>query len=116
MLEVIGITNCNTIKKTRDWLEEQGIEYSFRDVKKDPLTPNELADLVMKAGLDTLVNRRGRKWKMLGLADKELSDNDLFDVLLEHQTMIKRPVLRYGDAVLVGFDEDAIEIFLEESL
>ena len=114
MLEVIGITNCNTIKKTKDWLSQQDIEYSFRDVKKEPLTPNELADLVMKAGLESLTNRRGRKWKMLGLSDKELTDNDLFEVLLEHQTMIKRPALRNGEAVLVGFDEDAIMRFLEE--
>ncbi|MEX2657111.1 MAG: arsenate reductase family protein [Balneolales bacterium] len=114
MLEVIGITQCNTIKKTIDWLEQQKVEYSFRDVKKDPLSPNELAGLVMKAGLETLANRRGRKWKMLGLADKKLTDNDLFEVLLEHQTMIKRPVLRRGEAVLVGFDEEAVERFLEE--
>ncbi|MBP3192653.1 arsenate reductase family protein [Natronogracilivirga saccharolytica] len=114
MLEVIGITNCNTIKKTKDWLQNNEISYSFRDVKKDPLTPNELAGLVKKAGLDTLVNRQGRKWKMLGLSDKQLSDNDLFDVLLEHQTMIKRPVLRKGEAVLVGFDQDAIASFLGE--
>ncbi len=114
MLEVIGITNCNTVKKTRQWLEQKDIHYSFRDLKKEPLSPNELADLVMKAGLETLVNRRGRKWKMLGLADKQLSDNDLFEVLLEHQTMIKRPVLRYGEAVMVGFDEDAVATFIEE--
>jgi Spx/MgsR family transcriptional regulator len=113
MLEVIGITNCNTIKKTKEWLSDQGIDYSFRDVKQDPLGPNELAELVMRAGLDTLVNRRGRKWKMLGLSDKELTDNDLFEVLLEHQTMIKRPVLRRGDAVMVGFDEDALQQFTE---
>lgn len=114
MLEVIGITNCNTIKKTKDWLDQQNLAYTFRDVKKDPLSPNELADLVKKAGLETLVNRRGRKWQMLGLGDKELSDNDLFDVLLEHQTMIKRPVLRHGEAVMVGFDEDALLRFTEE--
>ncbi len=113
MLEVIGITNCNTIKKTKEWLSDQGVAYSFRDVKKDPLNPNELAELVMRAGLDTLVNRQGRKWKMLGLSDKELTDNDLFEVLLEHQTMIKRPVLRRGDAVMVGFDEDALQNFTE---
>lgn len=114
MLEVIGITNCNTIKKTKEWLAGNDISYTFRDVKKDPLSPNELAELVMRAGLDTLVNRRGRKWRMLGLADKELTDNDLFEVLLEHQTIIRRPVLRRGEAVLVGFDEDALEQFVGE--
>ncbi len=113
MPEIIGIKNCNTIKKTFSWFEENEIEYTFRDVKKDPLTPNELAELVGKAGLETLVNRKGRKWKMLGLADKNLSDNDLFEVLLEHQTMIKRPVINHNGSVLVGFDESSLQDFIQ---
>lgn len=116
MLEVIGITNCNTIKKTRSWLEEQQIEYSFRDVRKNPLSPDELANLVMRAGLETLVNRRGRTWRMLGLSDKEPDDNELFELLLEHQAMIRRPVFRNGEAVMVGFDVDALQSFLEEDI
>ncbi|MEX0779157.1 MAG: Spx/MgsR family RNA polymerase-binding regulatory protein [Balneolales bacterium] len=116
MLEVIGIKNCDTIKKTRKWLEENNIEYDFRDVKTKPLSPNELADLVKKVGLDALVNKRGRTWKMLGLADKNLNDNDLFEVLLEKQTMIKRPVFKKDEAVLLGFDEDAVASFVEEEI
>lgn len=113
MVEVIGIKNCNTVKKTLNWLDENGIEWQLRDVKKDPLTPNELAGLVGKVGLETLVNRKGRKWKMLGLSDKELSDNDIFDVLLENQTVIKRPVLVYGESIMVGFDESSLSEFLQ---
>ncbi len=113
MPEIIGIKNCNTIKNTFSWFEENGIEYTFRDVKKDPLTPNELAEFVGKVGLETLINKKGRKWKMLGLADKNLSDNDLFDVLLEHQTMIKRPVINHEGSILVGFDEESFQDFLE---
>ncbi len=113
MLEVIGIKNCNTVKKTLNWLDENEIEWQLRDVKNDPLTPNELARLVGKVGLETIVNRKGRKWKMLGLADKELSDNDLFDVLLENQTVIKRPVLVLGESVMVGFDESSLSEFLQ---
>lgn len=116
MLEVIGIKNCDTIRKTRTWLEENDIEYDFRDVKAKPLSPGELADFVKKVGLEAIVNKRGRTWKMLGLADKNLNDNDLFEVLLEKQTMIKRPVFKYNEAVLVGFDEDAVKTFVEEDV
>ncbi|MEX0928032.1 MAG: Spx/MgsR family RNA polymerase-binding regulatory protein [Balneolales bacterium] len=114
MLEVFGIKNCDTIKKTRKWLEENSFEYTFRDVKSNPLSPNELACFVKKVGLEGLVNKRGRTWKMLGLSDKNLNDNDLFEVLLEKQTMIRRPVLKKDEAVLVGFDEDAVTVFLED--
>lgn len=114
MLHLVGIKNCNKIRDTKKWLEDQGVEYKFIDVKKEPLTREELKELEFKVGLEVLVNKRGRKWRDLGLKDKNLSDEELFDVLLEHQTMIKRPVLINGESVMVGYDEDSFDAFTSE--
>lgn len=114
MLKLIGISNCNTIKKTKNWLTENKVPYLFRDVKKEPLDPVELAELVKKTGLETLVNKKSRTWKTLKLHDKVLSDSDLFEVLLMNQTLIKRPVLWKEEAVLAGYDEDAFSMFVGE--
>jgi Spx/MgsR family transcriptional regulator len=113
MIKVYGIKNCNKIRDTRKWLDERKIEYEFVDVKKNPIPAEYLADFTEKVGLDVLINRRGMKWKQLGLAGKDLSDKELFDELLEHQTMIKRPLIVKGEAILVGYDEDAFETFID---
>jgi Spx/MgsR family transcriptional regulator len=113
MLLVIGIKNCNTIQKTLKWLEEKNIEFIFRDVKKDPLSDGELHDIVRKLSLETVINKRGTKWRSLGVSDKNLSDQDLFNLLAENQTMIKRPVILLDESVLIGFDEEALSAFLE---
>lgn len=115
MLHLIGIKNCNKIRDTKKWLEERDIEYTFVDLKKEPLTRHELEDLREKVGLDVLVNKRGMKWRSLGLAQKDLSEDELFEQLLEHQVMIKRPVLAEEHAVLVGYDEEAFEAFVEQN-
>lgn len=114
MLRVIGIKNCNTIQKTLKWLDEKGIGYKFRDVKKDPLSDEELHDLVSKLSLETVINKRGTKWKSLDVSDKQLSDQELFDLLAENQTMIKRPVIYRDDAVMIGFDEESLDSFLQD--
>ncbi|MDZ7756186.1 arsenate reductase family protein [Rhodohalobacter sp.] len=75
---------------------------------------NELKELEFKVGLDVLVNKRGRKWRDLGLAEKDLTDEELFEQLLEHQVMIKRPVLLEEESVLVGYDEESFEAFIAE--
>ena len=115
MLYVIGIPNCNTIKKTKTWLESKEVEFEFINVKKEPLTKDELAELEFKVGIDVLVNKRGTTYKKLELKDKELSADEMLDVLVENQSMIKRPVIIYEEAVLVGFDEDSMENFLKEN-
>lgn len=113
MLKVCGIKNCDTMKKTFKWLKDHDVEYEFIDLKKTPFSEEELAQLTELVGLDTLINRRGMMWRKLGLAHKDLSDQELFHELLDHQTMIKRPVLISDDsAILVGFDEEAIENFV----
>ncbi|MEX0844723.1 MAG: arsenate reductase family protein [Balneolaceae bacterium] len=114
MLHIVGIKNCNKIRDTKAWMEEHGVDYEFIDVKKEPLTKDELKELEFKVGLDVLVNKRGRKWRDLGLADKDLNDNELFEALLKNQTMIKRPVLIKDESVLVGFDEESFETFISE--
>jgi len=113
MIQVYGIKNCNKMRDTFNWLKDHDIEYEFVDLKKEPLTRDELQSFVNQIGLDVLINRRGMKWRQLGLKDKNLNEDELFDQLLEHQVMIKRPVLVKGEAILVGYDEDAFEAFVD---
>lgn len=113
MIEVYGINNCDKIRKTKKWLSQNEIEFEFFDLKKEPLSREELEEFVYRVGLDTLVNKRGMTWRKLGLKDKDLSEDELFEQLLENQTMIKRPVLINGEAILVGYDEDAFETFVD---
>jgi len=112
MITLYGISNCNKIRDTRKWLEEREVPFSFVDLKKAPISGQELEELAGKVGLDTLVNRKGMKWRQLGLSRRELDEEELFSLLLEHQVMIKRPLLTKGEAVLVGYDEDSFEDFI----
>ena len=114
MLHIIGINNCDKIRDTKNWLKEKGIDFEFIDVKKEPLTRDEIKELVFKVGLDVLVNKRGTTYRNLGLKDQEPEpgEEEMIELLLENQSMIKRPVLINEEAVLVGYDEDAFESFV----
>ena len=115
MFKVLGIKNCDTMKKTFRWMDEHKVDYEFIDLKKTPLSEKEIQAISELVGLDVLLNRRGMTWKKLGLSNQELSKKELIHVLSEHQTMIKRPVIIGEDnAILVGYDEDAFIGFLLE--
>jgi len=115
MITVIGIPNCDTIRKTRKWLEANNVDYEFVDVKKEPLTLSEIADLASMVTFDTLVNRKGTTWRSLKLGDIELTDQQLLELVEKNQTLIKRPVIVDEDGIaMVGFDEDALARFIED--
>lgn len=115
MLHIIGIPNCDKIRATKKWLTERGIEFEFIDVKKEPLTLEEIQELEFKVGVDVLVNSRGTTYRNLKIKEQNLTKDELLDVLVENQSMIKRPVLVHEESVLVGYDEEAFENFLNEN-
>ncbi|MBO6536807.1 MAG: arsenate reductase family protein [Balneolaceae bacterium] len=114
MLHVIGIPNCNKIRDTKKWLEERDIAFEFINVKKEPLTLDELKDLEFKVGLDVLVNNRGTTYRNLKIKELNPTDEEMLQLLFDNQSMIKRPVLVFEDSVLVGFDEESFETFMKE--
>jgi len=105
MITLYGIPNCDTVRKARKWLEAEGIDYQFHDFKKQGITEEALRDWTAQAGLDTVLNRRGTTWRKLPEADREnLDEEKAIALLLEHNSMIKRPVLQEAKgSVHIGF-------------
>ncbi|WP_372747450.1 arsenate reductase [Litorivivens sp.] len=107
MIKLYGIKNCDTVRKARKWLEQQGIEHSFTDYRDDPVSKSELESWYDVVG-DKLLNKRSTSWKQLSEAERSASDKpDIVALLAQHPTLIKRPVLVNGNTVHVGFaDKD----------
>lgn len=107
MLKVYGIKNCDTMKKAFAWLESQGVAYQFVDYKKAGVAAGRLPDWVRLAGWQTLLNTRGLMWKKL--SEEQRADVDEAKALAlmgEFPSLIKRPVIEYGEKLSVGFDAE----------
>jgi arsenate reductase len=103
-----GIPNCDTVKKARVWLEQQGVDYVFHDYKKAGADAGALGRWVDEHGWETVLNRAGTTFKKLPDAEKANVDRDkAVALMLAQPSMIKRPVLDLGDRRLVGFKPEA---------
>ncbi len=102
-----GIKNCDTVKKARRWLEDAGVDYTFHDFRSDGLDAQQVRAWLESLGSAALVNKRSTTWKGLSDAQKQQAESgDVQDLLLEHPTLIKRPVLDTGTGIHVGFKAD----------
>lgn len=103
-LQIYGIPNCDTVKKARNWLDANGIEYAFHDYKKLGASPADLARWADRAGWEKLLNRRGTTFRRLCNDDRTNIDRDkALALMAAHPSLIKRPVAEQGDMLLVGF-------------
>lgn len=99
-----GIPNCDTVKKARVWLDQQGRAFVFHDYKKQGIDRATLAGWVAEHGWEVVLNRKGTTFRALEAADKaDLDADTAIGLMLAQPSMIKRPVLDLGDRTVVGF-------------
>ncbi len=109
---IYGIKNCDTMKKARAWLDENGIAVQFHDYKVSGIDRARLKHWCDKVGWELLLNRAGATFRKLDDADKQnLNTTKALALMLAQPSIIKRPVLELGDRLLVGFKP---EIYAQE--
>ncbi len=107
MILFYGITNCDTVKKARTWLDANAIAYTFHDYKKADADPAKLAAWCDAKGWETVLNRAGTTFKKLPDADKaNLTQAKAIALMVVQPSMIKRPIVEYGDGLIIGFKPD----------
>ncbi len=105
---IYGVKNCDTMKKARRWLDDHGVVYAFHDYKKDGIERARLEAWTREAGWETVLNRSGATFRALPEAAKQgLTEPRAIALMLAQPSMIKRPVLDVGGALLVGFKPES---------
>lgn len=110
-MKIYGISNCNTVKKTLDWLRLHQINFEFHDFKKLGISIDKLEYWSNQLGWDALLNKRGTTWKSLGLEIQQLilSKESAFKLMQEKVSVIKRPIIETsGGLVLLGYNEEQL--------
>lgn len=104
MTTLYGIKNCDTVKKAKRWLDDEGVAYEFHDFRSDGLNKDTLKAWVESVGFEKLVNNRSTTWRQLPSDDKDnLNEAKAVSLMLANPTLIKRPVLVANSEVIVGF-------------
>ncbi len=114
MITLYGIKNCDTVRKACKWLDANGVEYHYHDVRKDGLTATKIKQWTKSVDWELLLNRRGLTWRQLSADEKaDLNKSKAVRLMAEKPTLIKRPVIEMAtdkeSSVLVGFNEETYQ-------
>lgn len=98
MIELICSATCSTCRKAVALLDEKGIEYSYREYNKKPLSEKEIRDVLRKLGLKP---RDVLRKNDLGFTGDE-PDKELIAAMAQHPGLLQRPIGVSGDRAVVG--------------
>ena len=112
MYRVYGIPNCDTVKKSLNWLNNHKIPYEFHDYKKEGITAAKLKTWSAQVGWETFLNKKSTTWRGLDAQTQAsiTTEKTAIKLMAENTSIIKRPVIEKGDTVItLGFNEAAYE-------
>jgi arsenate reductase len=111
--KIYHLSTCKTCQKVIAALHN-GEGFQMQDIKFDNITAPQLDALKEKVGsYEELFSRRAMKYRSMGLGEKNLSEADYRQLILEEYTFLKRPVVIVGDEVFVGSSKKAVQGALE---
>ena len=109
MLTFICYPKCTTCQRAKKWLDDNQIEYEFRDIKLNNPTIEELTEWYRISGLPLkkFFNTSGLLYKSLNLKNKlpVMSEEEMLNLLATDGMLVKRPLFVGENFVLVGFKE-----------
>ena len=108
-MEFICYPKCSTCQKAKKWLDEKGISYRLRDIRKENPSAEELSRWQEASGLPLkrFFNTSGLQYRALDLKNRlpEMSREEQLALLASDGMLVKRPLLVGDDFVLPGFRE-----------
>lgn len=102
MKKIYFLSTCDTCKKILKEIDAPG-SFALQDIKKDPIDKEQLEALEALSGsYESLFSKRARLYKERDLKNKSLIEEDYKNLILEHYTFLKRPVIINGDHIFIG--------------
>jgi Spx/MgsR family transcriptional regulator len=108
MITLYGIPNCDTVRKARNWLNDNNIDYQFHNFKKDGLEQQTIEQWLKLTKWEVLLNKKSMTWRKLPDESKtDIDQEKAIRIMLANTSIIKRPVFVYNNQICIGFSNEA---------
>lgn len=109
MKKVYHLSTCDTCKRILKELDLPD-DFELQDIKTEAISKEQLEQMHQLAGTyESLFSKRARLYKERDLKNKSLEEPDYKELILEHYTFLKRPVIINGDKIFIGNSKKTVE-------
>ena len=114
MKKIYHLSTCSTCARIIKELNN-GEGFELQNIKEEKITVDQIDEMAKMVGsYEALFSRRAMKYRALGLQNKELSEKDYRNYILEEYTFLKRPVIIIDDQIFVGNAKKTVESAKEQ--
>jgi len=111
-VQIFGVKNSQATRAAERFFKERRVDFQLADLKVKPMAPGEIKWFIDRFTLAGLIDREGKSFVDAGLQHMRMSDPDLLRRIERDPLLLRLPLVRRGNLVSVGRDEDAWKAML----
>jgi regulatory protein spx len=114
MVKLYTSPSCTSCRKAKAWLEKHNIPYVERNIFAEPLTIEEIKEILRmtETGTDEIISTRSKVFQKLNINLESLPLQDLYELIQKNPGILRRPIIIDEKRLQVGYNEDEIRRFL----
>jgi arsenate reductase len=111
--KIYHLSTCNTCQRIISEINPSD-DVIMQDIKSEPMTLSQVEEMKeMEGSYEALFSKRAQLYRKRGLNEQTLSEEDYKNLILEHYTFLKRPVMIVNDAIFVGNSKKVVAAAVE---
>lgn len=114
MVTLYTSPSCTSCRKARAWLKEHGIPFTERNIFSEPLSMDEVKNILRMTenGTEDIISKRSKAYQSLNINLDEMSMTELYDSIRKNPGLLRRPIIMDDKRLQIGYNEDEIRRFL----
>lgn len=113
-VQIFSTRKCKDSQKAIRFFKERRVQIHLVDLEEKPASPGELRRFVQKFGVESLLDREGKRFRERGLHVAHLPEARILALLEEDSRLLRTPLVRSGNKLSVGYAPDVWKEMLEE--
>ncbi|WP_419212959.1 arsenate reductase family protein [Maribacter sp. X9] len=109
MKKIYHLSTCSTCQRIIKELQPL-TDFELQDIKIDPISEDQLEQMhELSKSYESLFSKRAVLYRERGLKDQNLKEKDFKNLILEHYTFLKRPVILFEGQIFIGNSKKVVE-------
>lgn len=118
MIKLYTSASCTSCRKAKAWLRQQGLKFEERNIMSDPLSKEEIMEILSytETGTEEIISTRSKVYEKLAIDFDELTLTEMVDIITKHPSILRRPIIFDESKFQVGYNEDEIHQFIPREM
>ena len=114
MIKLYVSPSCTSCRKAKAWLEEQNLEFEEKNIFHEPLSQEEIKNILSltEEGTEEIISYRSQAYQSLDVDIEDLSMNQLLNLFKNQPSLIRRPIIMDDRRLQIGYNEEENSLFL----